>query len=170
MMLRAMIGIIIWSIISCSVSRLASSRVTEASGYIPSPKDNGNAINLTYANTAFGQALTATSIQIASAFSAIVNGGTYYKPHLVDETITSGGVANSVKPKVVETKVVSSKTSQDIISLMEQVAAAHYFTPAFNYNTYAIGGKTGTAQIAMPGGGYYFRSIQRYLLGFCRWR
>lgn len=138
----------------------------EASGYIPSPTDSGSAIDLTYANTAFGQAMTATPIQIASAFSSVVNGGTYYKPHLVDEIITNDGVVNIVKPKVVETKVVSPKTSQDMISLMEQVIATHYFTPAFNLSAYAVGGKTGTAQLAMPGGGYYPDKYNGTYLGF----
>lgn len=138
----------------------------EATGYIPSPTDSGSAINLTYANTAFGQAMTATPIQIAAAFSSVVNGGTYYKPHLVDETINSDGVINSVKPKVVETKVVSTKTSQDVISLMEQVVSTHYFTPAFNLSAYSVGGKTGTAQLAMPGGGYYPDKYNGTYLGF----
>ena len=138
----------------------------EASGYIPSPTDTGSAIDLTYANTAFGQAMTATPIQIASAFSSVVNGGTYYKPHLVDQTITSDGLINSFKPKVVETKVVSLKTRQDIISLMEQVVHTHYFTPAFDLGSYSIGGKTGTAQIAMPSGGYFENKYNGTYLGF----
>jgi len=63
----------------------------ESSGYVPEPKDNDAGINLTYANTSFGQAMTMTPIQLGSAFSAVVNGGTYYQPRLVDQYINSDG-------------------------------------------------------------------------------
>ncbi len=52
----------------------------ESAGLVPKPDDNGAGINLTYANTAFGQAMTATPVQMAAAMSAVVNGGTYYQP------------------------------------------------------------------------------------------
>ena len=55
------------------------------------PADNGAGIDLTYANTAFGQAMTATPIQMAAALSAVLNGGTYYQPHLVDQTDDANG-------------------------------------------------------------------------------
>lgn len=138
----------------------------EASGYVPSPKDTGAAINLTYANTTFGQAMTATPIQIAAAFSAVVNGGTYYQPHLIDETITSTGKVSTFVPKVVKSSIIKPKVTQDIISLMEHVVQTHFFTPSFDTNAYSIGGKTGTAQVAQPGGGYYDNQYNGTYLGF----
>lgn len=138
----------------------------EAAGYVPAPEDNGAGIDLTYANTAFGQAMTATPIQMGAALSAVINGGTYYQPRLVDKTIDSSGHASNVTPKVIKHQVVSAKTSQAIVPLMQYVVDHHNFTPGFNQNAYVVGGKTGTAQIAKPGGGYYDNLFNGTYIGF----
>ena len=127
----------------------------EASGYVPDAEDNGAGIDLTYANTAFGQAMTATPIQVAGAISTMLNGGTYYQPRLIDQTVGSDGKPVIAPAKVIKRNAVSSKTSQEIIPLMQYVVQHHNFSPAFDLNSYTVGGKTGTAQIAKPGGGYY---------------
>jgi cell division protein FtsI/penicillin-binding protein 2 len=136
----------------------------ESPGTIPSP-DKGYALSLTYANTSFGQAMTATPLQMAAAMSAILNGGTYYKPHLVDQTIDSAGKTHINKPEVVRRGVVSQSVSNSMQSLMEYVVAHHVFSPGFSSN-YSVGGKTGTAQIADPKGGYYDNKYNGTYLGF----
>jgi stage V sporulation protein D (sporulation-specific penicillin-binding protein) len=126
----------------------------EAAGYIPEPKDNGAGINLTYANTAFGQAMTATPVQMAAALSAAVNGGTYYQPRLIDAVTDHDGKAVKTQPIVKKRGVMSPQTSSELVPLMEYVISKHHFTPDFDQDRYSIGGKTGTAQIAVPSGGY----------------
>ncbi|MCA9325859.1 penicillin-binding protein 2 [Candidatus Saccharibacteria bacterium] len=138
----------------------------EASGYVPEPKDNGAGINLTYANTAFGQAMTATTLQLGGALSAVVNGGTYYKPHLVQRITDEDGNTTVKKPEVAKQRVVSARTSTEVMSLMEYVVQHHTFYPAFNHKKYLVGGKTGTAQIAKPEGGYYDRQFNGTYVGF----
>ncbi|GAC1502731.1 MAG: hypothetical protein NVS1B10_07570 [Candidatus Saccharimonadales bacterium] len=138
----------------------------EASGYVPTPADNGAGINLTYANTAFGQAMTATPIQMAGALSAVLNGGTYYQPRLIDQTIDYRGVSTKVKPKVIKTKIVQSKTGEQLTALMQYVVENHSFKPSFDQKTYTVGGKTGTAQIAKSGGGYYDNQFNGTYVGF----
>lgn len=137
----------------------------EATGYLPKPEDNGAGINLTYANTSFGQAMTATPVQMAAALSAVVNGGTYYQPRLIDKTV-SEGQESTVKPVVVKRSVVSARTSQAMIPLLQYVVEKHHFTPSFDLNKYIVGGKTGTAQIAKPGGGYYDNQFNGTYIGF----
>jgi cell division protein FtsI/penicillin-binding protein 2 len=127
----------------------------EASGYVPKPADNGAGINLTYANTAFGQAMTATPIQVAGAISSVLNGGTYYQPRLIDKIDAPDGKTVKYEPKVLKTNVVSSKVSRDMIGLMQYVVQNHRFGQSFDHDKYLVGGKTGTAQVAKPGGGYY---------------
>jgi cell division protein FtsI/penicillin-binding protein 2 len=127
----------------------------ESAGYVPKPHDTGAGIDLTYANTSFGQAMTATPLQMASALSATVNGGIYYQPRLVDG-----------KPKVVRKGVVSGKVSSEIIPLMQYVVDKHYIKPPFDQNRYTVGGKTGTAQIAKQGGGYLENDFNGTYLGF----
>ena len=138
----------------------------ESEGYVPKPEDNGAGINLTYANTSFGQAMTATAIQMAGAMSAVVNGGTYYKPYLVDSTTNASNKTTVTKPTVVKKDVVSQATTDTIIPLLEYVVQHHKFSRSFDESTYAVGGKTGTAQIAKPTGGYYEDEFNGTYLGF----
>ena len=136
----------------------------ESGGYIPDPL-TGYALSLTYANTAFGQALTATPLQLAAALSSIVNGGTYYQPRLVDQTIDVYGKVTTKKPKVVRGNVVSAPVGQQMRSLLEYVVDQHHLQPPFSSN-YSVGGKTGTAQIANPAGGYYADRYNGTYIGF----
>jgi cell division protein FtsI/penicillin-binding protein 2 len=138
----------------------------EASGYVPKAEDNGAGINLTYANTTFGQAMTATPVQMAAAIGSVVNGGTYYKPHLVAGTIDAGGNMQLQKPSVVRSNVVSAKVGQELIPMMQYTIDHHNVVPAFDQSRYTVGGKTGTAQIAKPGGGYFDNEFNGTYMGF----
>jgi len=141
----------------------------EADGYIPKPANNGAGINLTYANSSFGQGVTVTALQMAAAVSSVLNGGTYYQPQLVSQTIAADGRTTTLKPKVLATHVVSSQVSQDMIPLMEYVVQQHYLAgfPYLNFSSdYMVGGKTGTAQIANPAGGYYADKYNGTYIGF----
>lgn len=128
----------------------------EAEGSIPSPTD-GYALNLQYANTAFGQGSNITLLQMAGALSSVINGGTYYKSHLIEPE-------GAATPVVVRADVVRPEVSSQLRSMMETVAASNY-----RYSTregYSIGGKTGTAQITKPGGGYYDDRYNGTFIGF----
>lgn len=139
----------------------------EATGYIPTPENNGAGIDLTYANTSFGQAMTATPLQMGAALSSVLNGGTYYKPTLVAETVDPNTGKTTVNnPTVVKTNVVSSKVGQEMIPLMQYVVQNHFIVPGFDQSKYTVGGKTGTAQIAKPGGGYYDNTFNGTYIGF----
>ncbi len=138
----------------------------ESAGYVPKPAENGAGINLTYANTAFGQAMTATAIQVGGAMSAVLNGGTYYQPTLIDSYTTADGKTVTQKPKVVTQNVVKQSTTDALIPLMENVVAKHHFSHGFDQNAYAVGGKTGTAQIAKTTGGYYDNEFNGTYAGF----
>jgi cell division protein FtsI/penicillin-binding protein 2 len=137
----------------------------EAEGLVPDP-NKGFARNLTYANASFGQAMTATPLQMAAAFSAAVNGGTYYKPTLIDYVVDKSGKKTVQKPQVVNDDVVSSDVSRSLIPMLEEVVRTHYFERKFDQNMFAVGGKTGTAQIAKPGGGYEDHDYNGTYLGF----
>lgn len=149
----------------------------EASGIVPKPEDNGAGIDLTYANTSFGQAMTATPVQMGAALSAALNGGTYYQPRLIDSYTAADGTDKQVGPIAVKKNVVAQHVSTDLMPLMEFVVQHHYFKPGFDQNTYAVGGKTGTAQIAISTpligggsdkatGGYYDDIFNGTYMGF----
>lgn len=128
----------------------------ESPGYVPDP-NKGYGLNIMYANTSFGQAMTATMVQMAGAYAAMLNGGTYYQPHLVDSTVDTSGVKHKKTPEVLARDVVSPKVSNDLQSMLEYVVEKHYFSPRFN-PAYSVGGKTGTAQIADPSTGTYYEN------------
>lgn len=123
----------------------------EGTGYVPGPADKDNGINITYANMSFGQAYSASALQMAAALSAVVNGGTYYKPHLLASTTKTDGKSQATNSAVLQRNVVSASTSSDMRELLEYVTVAHA-REGFGYmdfgNAYRVGGKTGTAQIA----------------------
>jgi cell division protein FtsI (penicillin-binding protein 3) len=138
----------------------------EAEGFIPDPTDGGSGINLTYANTTFGQAMTATAIQMAAAMSAVVNGGTYYQPRLIDGTIDASGKVSKKQPIVTAKNIIKRGTLEQFLPVMRYSVEHHNFNPNFDLNKYTVGGKTGTAQIAKSGGGYRDDAYNGTYLGF----
>lgn len=141
----------------------------ESSGYVPPADMSDSSIQLTYANTAFGQGIQITALQELAALSSVLNGGTYYQPTLVDQTITSGGKTINNRPKVLERNVVSPKVGQELVPLMQNVVTS-YLHEGFGFmnfpSNYIVGGKTGTAQLAQPGGGYYSNIFNGTYVGF----
>jgi cell division protein FtsI/penicillin-binding protein 2 len=139
----------------------------EAAGTIPDPND-GFGLDITYANTAFGQGMTATPLQMGAALASIINGGTYYKPRLVEKTVDSSGKETVRQPVIVRTHVVKPAVGRDIKELMEYVVSRNYYIYGMNKPRaeFSIGGKTGTAQIAKPGGGYYEDKFNGLFTGF----
>ncbi len=124
----------------------------EGAGGIPNP-DQGSALNLQYANTSFGQGMTATMLQMASAVSSVVNGGTYYQPHLVEKETGTNGSSDSFDTKIVKRNVVKPSTAAGLRDLMEYVYDSNYAIYSSQLHPgYNVGGKTGTAQVAINGG------------------
>ena len=113
------------------------------------------------ANGAFGQGVAVTPIQLATAFAALVNGGTLVKPHVVQGI---GGVDVVVQPG---TQVVEAGLSRTLVKLMRHVLTE---VPFYRDRTlvpgYDVGGKTGTAQIWDPkankGRGAWKRNLFNY--------
>ncbi len=126
----------------------------EATGYIPPPEENGQGINVTYANTSFGQGMTATTLQMAAALSSVVNGGTYYQPRLVDSVRSEDGKDIPKDPIIKKSDVVSDSTSEQVMSLMEAVIRERSIS--VSRDGYRIGGKTGTAEFVNPETGLYY--------------
>lgn len=116
----------------------------EAEGYVPDPKD-GYGLDIQYANTAFGQGLNITPVQLLAAFTATINGGTYYRPHLVQ---TEAGKSDVLNPSVIKPEL------SPVLRGMHENSVQKNYT-FLKRDSYRVGGKTGTAEITKPGGGYY---------------
>lgn len=117
------------------------------------PSENLIMGNTDLATNSFGQNFNVTMIQMASAFSACVNGGYYYQPHVVKKIMdSSGGTVKNIEPVLLRTPI-STKTS----SLLRKYLYNTMYGPQdSNGNNatgksariagYAMGGKTGTAE------------------------
>jgi cell division protein FtsI (penicillin-binding protein 3) len=94
------------------------------------------------ANGAFGQGVAVTPIQLAVAFSAMVNGGTLVSPHVV-RAVDGTPVEVASRGQVIDPSL-----SPVLTDLMHHVVAT---VPFYRDRTlipgYYVGGKTGTAQI-----------------------
>ncbi len=139
----------------------------EAEGYVPSPTD-GFGLDIQYANMAFGQGMTVTPLQMAAALSSIINGGTYYRPHLVEKSIDSTGKEVIKKPEIIRANVVRPEVSKTIQQLMEYTLEKNHLVYGERNlrSEYGVGGKTGTAQIGKPGGGYHDDRNNGTFIGF----
>jgi len=132
----------------------------EAKGTVISPEEEqGNAFR--YSNMSFGQGLDATLIQVASGFSALVNGGDYYKPTVIDGKMVNGEFQQNPTPAPLQAGVVQRSTSDQIKTATHDARAS-----SFGYTDrkgYYIGGKTGTSQVSVPGGYSTTETIGTYL-------
>ncbi len=110
--------------------------------------------------SSFGQTYNCTMIQMAAALSSIINGGSYYEPHVAKQILNEqGAVVKKIEPNLVR-ETVSQATSDFIREAMFQTVESDEGTgKAGRVAGYKIGGKTGTAQ-KLP------RSANNYLLSF----
>ena len=84
--------------------------VGEASGIVIDRK-NLNATEL--ATSSFGTTFNVTMIQMASAYASIINGGTYYEPHLVREIRSADGATLEKNEGHAVRQTVSRSTSRE---------------------------------------------------------
>ncbi len=121
--------------------------------------DNMKTIDL--ATNSFGQNYNATMIQIASAFSSLVNGGTYYQPYLVSKVVDKDGGTISVTEPTVLKQTISHGNSDLLRAYMYSTVTSGTAKTA-KVDGYSMGGKTGTAEKLPRGQNNYLVSF----LGF----
>lgn len=106
--------------------------------------DNIKPVDL--ATNSFGQNYNCTMIQMVSAFSSLINGGNYYKPHVVTKiTDDSGNTVENIEPTLLK-KTVSQNTSDTLRNYLYNVVTNGTAKTA-KVDGYSMGGKTGTAQM-----------------------
>jgi cell division protein FtsI/penicillin-binding protein 2 len=132
----------------------------EARGIIISPEElDGNAVR--YSNMAFGQGLDATMVQVSAGFSALINGGNYYRPTIIDGVMQDGVFEQNDAPQPTKKAVVSASTSRQIKE-MTHIARTSGFG-SVDKQGYYIGGKTGTSQVIKDGQYSEDETIATYL-------
>ena len=121
----------------------------EAEGFIWDPHAEIYGLNAAYANMTFGQNLSATMIQTATAFSAVVNGGYWRTPTIVKGTLENNEII-PIDSEKVEDKILSDETSATMRDML--INNRNYkVRSGIDKPGYAIGGKSGTAQVVVNG-------------------
>ncbi|MDO8626575.1 MAG: penicillin-binding protein 2 [Candidatus Magasanikbacteria bacterium] len=110
---------------------------------------------------AFGQGLTATPLQIATAYAAIANGGALPKPYIVEEVRYGNGRIEKTSSETTE-QVIEPRSSRLLLAMLTSVVENHYTRAKIP--GYYVAGKTGTAQI--PGKGGYTEETNHTFAGF----
>ena len=114
------------------------------------PLENWSASSI--GSLAMGQEVSVTPIQILSAISAVANGGTLYRPHIVREI--DGGEPGALRPTPAPQQATDGRTAATIREMMEGVVLEGTGKPA-RLDGYTAAGKSGTAQKIDPATGRY---------------
>lgn len=127
----------------------------EGTGIIKA-EDTISAVDL--ASSSFGQTCEVTMLQLASAFSSLVNGGYYYEPHVMKQVETDTGSIVERNDGVLVKQTISKETSDFLKNALYQTVETGTAQGA-KVEGYAVGGKTGTAQ-------KYPRTDDTFILSF----
>jgi cell division protein FtsI (penicillin-binding protein 3) len=114
------------------------------------PIENWSASSI--GSLAMGQEVSVTPIQIVSAISAVANGGTLYRPHIVREI--DGGEPGALRSGAATLQATDPKTAATVREMMEGVILEGTGKPA-RLDGYTAAGKSGTAQKIDPSTGRY---------------
>jgi len=129
----------------------------EASGDLHGDPDEWD--NQTKYATMFGQGLTTTAVQIASAYQTIANGGVRMPVRLVD------GCGDDPQAEPAGSRVVSEQAADQTSQMLERVYLEGWLADKWEIPGYRVAAKTGTAQVP-DGNGHYLHGYLVSVSGF----
>ena len=100
----------------------------------------------TIGNVPIGQGVSVTSIQLASVYAAIANGGAWIQPHLVDH------VLGAQPPRLHRRRILAPGIDQELRTMLKGVVSDQGTAQLAAIPGYTVAGKTGTAQKPGPHG------------------
>ena len=114
-----------------------------------SPRD------IEYATASFGQGISMTPIETVRALSVLANGGKLIVPHVVKRIKYTSELFNNISYVNEAKQIIKKETSEEISRMLTVVVDKALANGKVSLPDYSVAAKTGTAQIAKPGGGYY---------------
>jgi cell division protein FtsI (penicillin-binding protein 3)/stage V sporulation protein D (sporulation-specific penicillin-binding protein) len=114
-----------------------------------SPRD------IEYATASYGQGISMTPVETVRALSTLANGGKLIVPHVVKRINYTSGLFNNISYVNEAKQVLKKETSDEISRMLTVVVDKALANGKVSLPNYSVAAKTGTAQIAKPGGGYY---------------
>jgi cell division protein FtsI/penicillin-binding protein 2 len=110
-----------------------------------------------YATGSYGQGITTTLLQLASAYGALANNGWLMEPYVVQEYRYADGTIEEVVPRRVR-HVVQESTATTVGAMLVSVIE-HGHGDKAAVEGYYLAGKTGTAQVARQDGAGYQEGV-----------
>lgn len=134
----------------------------EAAGNINALFVDG-AADIDFTSASFGQSIALTPIAMTRALSTLANKGKLPEPHIVKAIRYETGIVRNVA-QADQVQVLKPETAEAVTNMLVNVYDKALLEGQLKQEHYSIAAKTGTAQIAIPGGGGYY--TDRYLHSF----
>ncbi|MEW5978052.1 MAG: penicillin-binding transpeptidase domain-containing protein [Acidobacteriota bacterium] len=120
---------------------------------------------VTLANIAMGQGIGVTPLQVVTAVSAVANGGTLVRPHVVKEIHSSELQQVASRPQPERRRILSDRTTTEIRQMLSSVVTTGTGKTA-QLEGFTAAGKTGTAQKVEANGRYSHTRFIASFVGF----
>lgn len=115
---------------------------------------------------AFGYNIEVTPLQTLTMYNAIANNGKMMRPYLVSSLKEEGVVLKEMEPKVIDPKICSEVTLNQLKECLEGVCSEGTGKDLFKNSVYKVAGKTGTALVANGNRGYADHIYQSSFVGY----
>lgn len=133
------------------------------------PKDT-----VTLSKMSYGYSVELSPLQIVMFYNALANGGRMMRPMLVTAIQQNGENIKTFRPEVVKSSICSNRTLKDIQGALHDVvwdnhlgtAARKPWSRKAQSDIVSIAGKTGTAQLIIPGHGYSGKHHRMTFVGY----
>ena len=123
----------------------------------------GNGPDVNYAAASFGQGVAISPIEMIRALAVLANNGIRPNPHVVTGVRYDNGITRSLVSSS-SVIVLKPESAQTVTAMLSTVFDKALLKGVLKQDHYSMAAKTGTAQIAIPGGGGYYKD--RYLHSF----
>ena len=129
---------------------------------------------VTLSKMSYGYSVELSPMQILMFYNAIANKGKMMRPMLVTAIQQNGENVKTFRPQVVESSICSRSTLRDIQSALHDVvwdnhlgtASKRLWSRKAQSDLVTIAGKTGTAQLYIPGHGYSGKHHRMTFVGY----
>jgi cell division protein FtsI/penicillin-binding protein 2 len=117
------------------------------------------------ATAGFGQGIAITPIQTTRALASLGNGGKLVNPYIVDSVSYKNGLDKKIIPDE-GIQILKPDTSDRVTKMLVHVVDNALANGKYKMKNYAVAAKTGTAQMAKVGGGYYEDKYLHSIFGY----
>ena len=127
-----------------SLGLLAATPIELVEGSTAKPQFPSNWSEIATMTISYGHGISGSPLHLAAAYSAIVNGGTFVSPTILQKSVSEVGA-----------RIISKNVSNQLRSMLRDVVRTPEGTANLGeVSGYSVGGKTGTAEKTSKTGGY----------------